>query len=252
MDFTILDVTNNIQDPLLISKSRNIYKVIFSLEDEWEGFTKMAVFKNSSTVKEVFLSDNQCIIPWEVLDNSGNLFIGIYGIKEDMRKSTVYTYAKYVREGAEDGTEPQEPTKDVYESFLEEINDISNKVDKLYEDAENGVFNGKSAYEYAVENGYKGTEEEFGQKLVEEHSLTLPTVTEEDNGKVLLVDGGKWVAKELPAYEGAYEITPKTSTQTLDTAQKFMSEDVTVNAIPFYETSNTSGGNTVYIGKELE
>ena len=53
-------------------------------------------------------------------------------------------------------------------------------------------------------------------------------------------------------YEGEYEVTPSaTEKQTLNTAQRLMSKDVVVHKIPYYETSNNSGGNTVFIGSEV-
>lgn len=52
------------------------------------------------------------------------------------------------------------------------------------------------------------------------------------------------------SYEGDYEVTPKVYAQMLDTDRKYMREDVTVKAIPYYETSNESG-TTVYIADEL-
>lgn len=52
-------------------------------------------------------------------------------------------------------------------------------------------------------------------------------------------------------YEGAYEVIPKRQPQVLETAQKFMADDVTVNEIPAYEVSNTAGGTTITIGKEV-
>lgn len=51
-------------------------------------------------------------------------------------------------------------------------------------------------------------------------------------------------------YEGEYEVTPKVYAQMLDTDDKYMREDVTVKAIPYFETSNEKG-TTVYIGNEL-
>lgn len=81
---------------------------------------------------------------------------------------------------------------------------------------------------------------------------SLPGVTNEDEGKVLTVVDGVWAAKELPKYEGTYEITPLANEQTtLLTAQKFMTDNVTVKEIPYFETSNQSG-STVYIGTEVE
>lgn len=53
-------------------------------------------------------------------------------------------------------------------------------------------------------------------------------------------------------YEGDYEITPTVDGMTLETKQRYMTDDVTIKAIPFYEVSNTSGGNTIYIADEIE
>ena len=48
-------------------------------------------------------------------------------------------------------------------------------------------------------------------------------------------------------YAGPYDVVPKTEGQTLETADKLMVQDVTVQAIPFYKTSNQSGGYTATI-----
>lgn len=51
-------------------------------------------------------------------------------------------------------------------------------------------------------------------------------------------------------YTGSYEVTPKAySSQTLDTSGKLLSEDLVIDEIPFYQTSNKSGGVTSYIAK---
>lgn len=52
-------------------------------------------------------------------------------------------------------------------------------------------------------------------------------------------------------YEGSYAVTPGIEAQTLETKDKFMLEDVVINEIPFYDVSNTAGGSTVYIGREI-
>lgn len=50
-------------------------------------------------------------------------------------------------------------------------------------------------------------------------------------------------------YEGPYEVTPMVDTiQILPTSNLVMSEDVSINEIPYYEVSNLSGGKTVTIG----
>ena len=53
-----------------------------------------------------------------------------------------------------------------------------------------------------------------------------------------------------PMYEGAYEVTPLPfESQTLETKNKMMNDNVVVLEIPYFETSNISG-TTVYIGGE--
>lgn len=49
-------------------------------------------------------------------------------------------------------------------------------------------------------------------------------------------------------YVGDYEVTPKVEAQTLSTANKILTKDVTVNKIPYAEVTNTAKGKTVTIG----
>lgn len=51
-------------------------------------------------------------------------------------------------------------------------------------------------------------------------------------------------------YKGEYEVTPKVSKQYLETAQKYLTKNVTVNEIPLYETDNQKG-TTIYIGDKV-
>lgn len=52
-------------------------------------------------------------------------------------------------------------------------------------------------------------------------------------------------------YEGKYEVTPKVEEQCLETKDKLMKDNVNIKSIPFFSVSNETGGNTVYIGKEV-
>lgn len=54
---------------------------------------------------------------------------------------------------------------------------------------------------------------------------------------------------DIPAYDGSYEITPVANADVvLSTSGKRMEDDITVFEIPYYETTNESGGYTVIIG----
>ena len=52
-------------------------------------------------------------------------------------------------------------------------------------------------------------------------------------------------------YEGDYIVTPKVTEQTILTKNKVLLEDVSIKEIPFYNVSNSSGGNTVFIGDKI-
>lgn len=49
-------------------------------------------------------------------------------------------------------------------------------------------------------------------------------------------------------YKGDYVIDPDWDTQKLDTKNKKLNDDITVNAIDLQRVSNAAGGRTVYIG----
>lgn len=54
-------------------------------------------------------------------------------------------------------------------------------------------------------------------------------------------------------YEGAYTVhSAAHEAQELPTANKHLVKNITVEKIPYYETSNTSDGITIYIGDDRE
>ena len=58
--------------------------------------------------------------------------------------------------------------------------------------------------------------------------------------------------KDMPTYNGNYIIIPKAyKEQILETKEKMMEDNVVVKKIPYYETSNVDGGETVYIAGEV-
>lgn len=48
-------------------------------------------------------------------------------------------------------------------------------------------------------------------------------------------------------YAGPYSVKPKTEPQSLATADRYLAQDVTIDAIPYYEVSNQNG-KTIIIG----
>lgn len=51
-----------------------------------------------------------------------------------------------------------------------------------------------------------------------------------------------------PEYTGATDVTPQIIEQTLPTQNTLLKKDIFISAIPYYETTNLSGGYTAIIG----
>lgn len=82
-------------------------------------------------------------------------------------------------------------------------------------------------YSQALDVGYKGSFEEFRKNLSD-----------------FLIN-----ASSIATYEGSYNVTPLPFLeQILRTKQTVLEQDIVVDAIPYYETSNAAGGYTVIIG----
>lgn len=88
---------------------------------------------------------------------------------------------------------------------------------------------------------FEETDQEFYAEFQEDDSFDA------EFGELHVVTN--YVGGEL--YEGDYAVTPKIDAQTMPTKDKYLIDDVTIKPIPIFEVSNNSGGNTVYIAKEM-
>lgn len=103
---------------ILTSGSTNVDEVRFVFDASWDDFSvKTAIFyRNKAKCYVRILENGGCIVPSEVLESSGYLFIGVRGTNED--KNVNSEVVKYkVEEGALENA-PDDPTKDVYDQIL--------------------------------------------------------------------------------------------------------------------------------------
>lgn len=89
---------------------------------EWNAYpTRSATFytSNDATVYEKLLLNDKCVVPFEVLQESGILFIGVRGVSSDGEKVKTSTLVKYkISEGATAGDKTLNPTMDLYQQYL--------------------------------------------------------------------------------------------------------------------------------------
>ena len=88
----------------LVSNTIGEYVAVFSFSEDWDGYIKTAVFKTSDgKVYECLIEADQDIsVPKEVLECSGFMRIGVYGVNRTGQvKPTVYSSAIGIKVGAD-------------------------------------------------------------------------------------------------------------------------------------------------------
>lgn len=135
--------------------------VKFIFDESWQGLKKTAVFQVGRTIMSC-LDIEKAVVPWELLKTKGcTVKIGVYGTNADGTEQipTVWANAGNIVPGAEPSQdESADPTLPVWQQSAA----------MLEQAIKRGDFNGKSAYQTAVEGGYKGTQAEFAQKLAKD------------------------------------------------------------------------------------
>lgn len=68
---------------IIAAGSVGVFKAEFAFDEVWDGLTKTAVFINRKITRSMLLDVNdECIIPWEVLEHSADIYIGCVGVDE--------------------------------------------------------------------------------------------------------------------------------------------------------------------------
>lgn len=155
------------------------YEIHFDFDEEWNGHeVKTAVFTvNGKSALKPF-SGTVCKIP--ELNNTLILWVGVFaGTIDDGTLSTSTPALIKCVPCATDGEHlPFPPPDDVYNQIVELCDEAVSTANDVKERADNGEFNGKdgadgkdgkdgadgkTAYQYAVDGGYEGSEEDFAR-----------------------------------------------------------------------------------------
>lgn len=153
---------------LFTSGSVNVNRVSFAFSEDWEGLSKTAVFRQGRKSVSVPLNtDNQCDIPFEVLQEHGAvLYVGVYGARNgETTLPTIWASLGTVQEGAALGPDAHPPTPDLWEQ------ELAKKGDKLEytEDGALGLYAGdKLLSAVPVVGGEGGPVYQFGHGLKQE------------------------------------------------------------------------------------
>lgn len=109
----------------------------FNFGTEWEGYVKNAVFYSSENTNPIVMlinEDNTCYIPWESIEKPGILYIGVFGIKDNVEIPTNFVELKLIQ-GAAGNNAPPPPSLSVYKQFLDKVNEVK-EIEDSFKSAE--------------------------------------------------------------------------------------------------------------------
>lgn len=125
---SVVDQTMKIVEaPILASGGVNEAAVIFDFCEKWDGFNKTAVFYvDEETPYHSILDDKDtCIIPWEVYAEQGYFFFGVFGNKEETRRTSKTLRYKVVKGLPSVDMMPSDPSPTVYDQIMGMLNPTS-------------------------------------------------------------------------------------------------------------------------------
>ena len=136
--------------PTITSGNVNYDTITFDFCERWTDYAKTAIFyRSKDEVYYRILDENDtCKIPNEVLTTKGLLYIGVFGVLDDVTiTSEIISYR--IQEGAiTEGLEPSDPTPDIYAQIISRYNDFelelarqSEKIDSI-ENTVNEIIDG--------------------------------------------------------------------------------------------------------------
>ena len=130
-----------VRDTLLIEDTINMIKCQFQFRtSDWENTIKTAVFVKGYATQSISSDDvvvvlldenNECNIPYEVLEDSGTFSVGVWGERGSSRIVSNWMYYRVTDGCFAEGSSSLTPTPSVYEQIMLELQN-HNHNDKYY------------------------------------------------------------------------------------------------------------------------
>ena len=182
--------------PVIASGGQEECELIFTFSEEWNGYARAAVFltkdgKDRELAVKVLLDNDRCLLPYEVYQTKGSVLVGVFGVLGDTVRTSTCVNIDISLGSATEGSHPSDITPDLFAQYMARIKDsnketlaeiqalvdgivsedlINVRISEAVSDymTENPIPTPKSAYEYAKEGGYAGTESDFAVKMATE------------------------------------------------------------------------------------
>ena len=162
-----------VETPVIASGGVNEVKVEFEFCEKWDGFAKTAVFyQDEADVYYALLDSNDiCVVPWEVCYADGTFYLGVFGEKGNVRRtSTIVRYK--VRKGfVTEVMMPSDPSPEIYDQILAEIARVRENNSTFIADANSKLDEANRKMDEASQKLDEAKEE--NEKFIEQANQTL-------------------------------------------------------------------------------
>ena len=123
----------------------NVQNVEFTFSSEYESLTKMAIFTNGTNSFQTIITDNECIIPYEVIEE-GTVCVGVYGYETNGDNLVKRYSPKPVFFNVEPGSyhlaeSSIDPSSDIIAQILQELENQSEDITQLQNNYNNLIEN---------------------------------------------------------------------------------------------------------------
>lgn len=115
--------------PKVACNNQNTVRLHVDFDSAWDGYTKSALFytsKNARVYEKTLSTDNNCIVPPEVLTEEAHVIVTIKGVKAGEIKNTAPL--KFRITGGSPSMVISDPTASVYNQLLSEYGNIGREI----------------------------------------------------------------------------------------------------------------------------
>lgn len=260
----------------IVSGQVNSVVATFDFDDEWNELYKIITFHNMNDDKSVFIvlgiDTTSCIVPWEVLANSGELFIYAEGT-ESIEDLNIIVASKMPRpieilqnNRVSDPSEPFKSTPSLYEQLVHKISEIQLgkiDVDVIQSVVKDYLDNNKITFYDAIEEiKVNGSPLDIIDKSVD---ITVPTKVSDLENDCDYVDASYLDVSITPIRNSVKDNLLKIEEmrEAIDTSTDILSERISDNSNKINEIQElidsgsipSGGGNAesiIYINENYE
>ena len=110
------------EENVIVGDSKNYHRATFTFSSEWMNINKVAQFSKkianfkNGPVFDCLIEDNSCLIPWEVLTDSGTVELSIFGGDLITTRPVVFNVAP---SGLKTGQLPAEPSPGYFDQLVD-------------------------------------------------------------------------------------------------------------------------------------